>query len=222
MSESTDKVGRFFDDYAGTFDSIYEEERRGPVDRVMDTLFRGVMVQRFEETMRRSADPSIRSVLDVGCGSGRYSVSFLEQGKEVMGVDLAPQMLRLARAAAESQDNPNWSFLEGDFLNMDLGRTFDAGCLMGFFDYIEDPVAYLTKLAGVITGEFYASFPKDGGLLGLQRKIRYRLRNCPLWMYREEGVRDALAEAGLLEVTDFVDLGRDLFVCVRTRDLGSA
>jgi len=219
VNESTARVGRFFDGYASAFDSIYDEDRRGPFDRVIDSLFRQVMVRRHEETLRRSASPDIRTVLDVGCGSGRYAIAFLEQGKEVVGVDLAPQMLRLARAAAEQQANPSWQFLECDFLTRDFDRTFDAACMMGYFDYIEHPADHLARLKELVTHEFYASFPVDGGLLARQRKLRYRLRGCPLWLYRHDDVRGLLRSVGLLDVTEFIDLGRDLYVCVRTRDL---
>ena len=63
---------------------------------------------------------------------------------------------------------------------------------MGFFDYVEEPTLVLQKLARDVTGIVLASFPKAGGLLAWQRKVRYRLRGCPLWLYR----RDEVVETG--------------------------
>lgn len=47
-------------------------------------------------------DVSGRSVLDVGCGTGRHSVRLATRGAHVTGVDFSPTMLAKARAKASS------------------------------------------------------------------------------------------------------------------------
>ena len=71
-------------------------------------------------------------------------------------------MLKIAQANIDTL-NVTADLVLGDYLSIRFDRVFDAACLMGFFDYIEDPVPILKKLAAEVTSEFYASFPKSGG-----------------------------------------------------------
>jgi len=65
--------------------------------------------------------PSARSVLDLGCGTGRHARLLAEHDYKVTGVDLSEEMLAVARAAS-----PNGSFFQGDVRSLRLGRTFDV------------------------------------------------------------------------------------------------
>ena len=215
--ESTRAVGQFFDAYAADFDAIYgHTKRRRAFGRWIDHAFRQVMARRFEETLRQTQNPAICSVLDVGCGSGRYVVAFARQGKEVVGIDLATGMIEIARDHIASLGvGPRVELVLGDYLSVRFGRTFDAACLMGFFDYVEDPVPVLKKLTTEVTGAFYASFPKSNGFLARQRRVRYRLRGCPLWLYAKRDVEDALIASGFAGLYELRDFGRDWYAVVQ-------
>ena len=211
---STRAVGQFFDIYAANFDAIYGHTgHRGMLGRWIDRTFRQVMVQRFEETLRQTEKSAIHSVLDIGCGPGRYTAAFALQKKEVIGIDIAEEMLKIAQDNIHAL-NVTADLILGDYLSVHFDRVFDAACLMGFFDYIEDPVPVLKKLATEVTGEFYASFPKSGGLLAWQRRIRYRLRRCPLWLYSKQEVENALIASGFAGRYEIRDFGRDWYVVV--------
>lgn len=49
------------------------------------------------ELLAREGDLSGRRVLDVGCGTGRWSAAFQDRGSRVWGVDRSPEMVELAR-----------------------------------------------------------------------------------------------------------------------------
>ena len=214
ISSSTRTVGQFFDVYAKNFDAIYgHTEHRGALGRWVDRAFRQVMVRRFEETLRQTEKQAIHSVLDIGCGPGRYTAAFALQGKEVVGIDIAEEMLKIAQDNIDAY-NVTADLILGDYLSVRFDRVFDVACLMGFFDYIEDPVPVLKKLGTEVTGEFYASFPKSGGFLAWQRHIRYRLRRCPLWLYSKREVEDALIASGFANCYEIRDFGRDWYVVV--------
>ena len=68
----------------------------------------------------------VRSVLDAGCGTGRVAVELARRGVEVVGVDISPDMLAKATAAA-----PDLPWVLGDLASVELGRTFDAVLLAG-------------------------------------------------------------------------------------------
>ena len=69
-------------------------------------------------------DPS--SVLDAGCGTGRVGIELARRGVDVVGVDLDDSMLASARAKA-----PDLTWVTGDLLDVDLGRTFDVVVMPG-------------------------------------------------------------------------------------------
>ena len=42
------------------------------------------------------------SVLEIGCGTGRISLSIAAKGIDVVGIDISPRMIEVARAKAET------------------------------------------------------------------------------------------------------------------------
>lgn len=67
------------------------------------------------------------SVLDVGCGTGRHARELARRGYSVVGLDLAPRMVEVARRLGQGSGA---EFVVGDARSFDLGRTFDAAiCL---------------------------------------------------------------------------------------------
>ena len=60
-----------------------------------------------------------KAVLDIGCGTGRYSIYFARNGAEVTGVDLTPEMIAVARRKA-IESNLDIDFIISDVLDVDL------------------------------------------------------------------------------------------------------
>jgi SAM-dependent methyltransferase len=65
--------------------------------------------------------PGAKTVLDLGCGTGRHAGLLAERGYSLTGVDLSEEMLAVARQA-----QPTGSFFQGDVRSVRLGRTFDV------------------------------------------------------------------------------------------------
>ena len=61
-------------------------------------------------------------VLDVGCGTGRHSKALAVRGFEVVGVDISPRFVDLARADA----GPLETYLLGDARSLRFDAEFDA------------------------------------------------------------------------------------------------
>lgn len=80
----------------------------------------------------------VGSVLDVGCGTGEHALYLAERGHDVVGVDLAPRAIELARAKAAERgsraDLRVWDALRVD----ELGRTFDTAIDVGMFHTLSD------------------------------------------------------------------------------------
>ena len=92
-------VARYFDRTASAFDALYDDDT-GSIGW-FNHLFRRGLYERVQQTVRELEGLEAPSVLDVGCGSGRNSVVFVESGaRRVVGIDFADQMLKLARERA--------------------------------------------------------------------------------------------------------------------------
>ncbi len=74
----------------------------------------------------QSLQPSPRSVLDAGCGTGRVAIELARRGLDVVGIDISTAMLVRASLAA-----PQLSWRLGDICRVRLERRFDAIVLAG-------------------------------------------------------------------------------------------
>jgi ubiquinone/menaquinone biosynthesis C-methylase UbiE len=176
--------GVFFDGFADAFDTFYDG-KRSPFMQWVDQRFRRDMFLRYAMTFDFLGDLRGKRVLDVGCGSGPYIVEALKRGAlHVTGIDAAPRMLDLANQRAVQLGLENRiKLVEGYFPETCPDERFDAAIVMGVMDYIEDAPAFLTALRSVITEGAVISFPSIHWFRTPFRKIRYRLRRCPVRFY---------------------------------------
>ena len=65
-------------------------------------------------------------VLDVGCGTGWTSVFLARRGYDVVGVDIAPDMVRLANERRDRDLLRNLEFQVSDYETMPFEAEFDA------------------------------------------------------------------------------------------------
>jgi SAM-dependent methyltransferase len=113
---------RMFDKSADIYDAIYswkdyEAESNG-----------------VREAFERHARRPVRDVLDVGCGTGAH-MTYLRRHYNIVGLDLDPGLLEIARAKL-----PMLTFHQGNMLDFDLGQRFDAAmCMFGAIAYTRTP-----------------------------------------------------------------------------------
>jgi ubiquinone/menaquinone biosynthesis C-methylase UbiE len=80
----------------------------------------------------RELHPEAKTLLDVGCGSGRH-LGHLQEHYRVEGFDLNPDLLALAQARC-----PGVAFHQGDMADFDIGRRFDVvTCLFSSIAYVK-------------------------------------------------------------------------------------
>lgn len=68
--------------------------------------------------------PTMR-VLDIGCGSGVFSIALAKHVQSVVGVDFSPAMIAAARNKARECGAKNVRFVETDFRTITCGAPFD-------------------------------------------------------------------------------------------------
>jgi 2-polyprenyl-3-methyl-5-hydroxy-6-metoxy-1,4-benzoquinol methylase len=209
------RVREHFQGDARRFDAIYED-RKGPLARWIDGVWRGVVRRRLELTRERLGPLEGRTVLDVGCGSGRYCLAYAAAGaSRVVGVDFAPAMIEIAREHARRAGvAERCEFRAGAFPEAVSDGPFDVSTALGFFDYVPDPVPIVRRMRNLTRSTMVMSFPKSREWRVPFRRVRFRLAGCPLFLYSEEQVRRTLAAAGVTRY-DWIPLDRDYVVVAR-------
>ena len=82
-------------------------------------------------------------VLDVGCGTGWTSVFLARRGYDVVGVDIAPDMIRLAEERREFDQVQNLEFQVSDYESMPFEAEFDAALFYDALHHAENEEAAL-------------------------------------------------------------------------------
>ena len=196
-----DTVRERFERDAHSFDAIYRLER-SPFWRWVNTTLRKAVFERYTITFEQAGDVTGKKVLDVGCGSGVYSVDFARRGAErVVGVDFSGNMLEIARQEAQQHGvAERCDFIQADFLDLELDEKFDISVAMGVFDYVPEQVRFLRKMVALTTGKVIVAFPGHSLLREPARRLRYRLSGKgEIFLYGGEDVERIATEAGLRE-----------------------
>jgi cyclopropane fatty-acyl-phospholipid synthase-like methyltransferase len=210
-------AARFFNVFAGTFDTLYDG-KRNPVMRAIDRRFRSDMFIRFAMTFDVLGSLQDRTVLDIGCGSGPYVLEALKRrARHVTAVDPAPNMLELAgQRLAQAGQSDRCTLVNGYFPNVTL-TPCDHAIVMGVMDYIEDPVPFLAALKPLVTRSAAVSFSSTHWARTPFRKFRYDLRRCPVFFYQEAQIRNISRAAGFrdVQVVKIPGAGMDYHVCLK-------
>ena len=102
-----------FETYSQFYDLLYAEKN---YDAECEFL---------ESVWKRYIDREVRSILDLGCGTGGHALPLAGKGYAVTGVDLSPAMLAIAGEKAQTNGiKVEWQ--TGDIRTIRLQRTFDA------------------------------------------------------------------------------------------------
>ena len=210
-----EKVLSHFHADARRFDAIYEESKN-PLDRFIDQVWRGVVRRRLDLTLEKLGDLHGKSVLDVGCGSGRFCIEYAARGaSRVVGVDFAPAMIEVANdIAAKAGLAGRIDYRVGAFPAAVPDGPFDHSTAMGFFDYIEEPVSIIGAMREKTGTSMLMSFPKAIERRVPLRRLRFMANGCPLFLYTAGRVRRVLADAGVRDY-EWIAMDRDYFVVAR-------
>ena len=102
-----------FQDYANYYNLLYQHKDYPGEAKYVQGL------------IRRHA-PNARTLLNLGCGTGKHDFIFNRLGYDVVGIDLSQQMVDLAREEKQNQPSGNVEFAQGDIRTVRLERKFDA------------------------------------------------------------------------------------------------
>ncbi len=202
MSQELVTQKHYWDGQAHDFDAIYSHTK-GTLGNLLDSLFRWDMYQRFHYTLRQAEPIARRTFLDVGCGTGRYSLELAKrQAKRIVGLDISDVMIAICRRrASEEGFEDRTSFIQTDLLEYRPEAKFDVCLAIGLFDYIEKPLPVLAKMRECCRDKAILSFPRLWTWRAPTRKIRLGLRKCDVYFYTIAEIDALLKAAGFPEYT---------------------
>jgi len=115
----TEGERRVFGAYASFYDALYHDK-----DYEAECDF-------LEEVFGEYGEAPVRSVLDLGCGTGNHDIPLATRGYQVVGIDRSGEMVARAREKVVAREKAVGQDLDVEFVvedvrTFDLGRSFDA------------------------------------------------------------------------------------------------
>jgi len=94
---------------------------------------------RYDSFLLSQVPQSATTILDFGCGMGRLTAKLANEGREVVGIDLSPEMIARAREKVQQ----GLSFLCDDFLTHDFGsQKFDCLITAAALHHVQIELAF--------------------------------------------------------------------------------
>ena len=90
-------------------------------------------------------------VLDVGCGAGLLSEALAGEGAQVVALDLAPELIKVARLhGLESGVAVDYRLQSAESLAQEMPERFDAVTCMEMLEHVPDPGAIIQACARLL------------------------------------------------------------------------
>lgn len=129
---------------AGFYDALapeYEREQCDGLSMPLRSRERELALSRIERLISCSD-----RVLEIGAGTGAFSIPIAGRCGELLAVDLSEEMLRLLERKAGEAGLSNISVHAGDISTMAPGVSFNAVCAFSSFEYIADLEGLIRRL----------------------------------------------------------------------------
>jgi len=97
----------------------------------------------------RHAPVSDKRILDIGCGGGILSDAMARRGADVLGIDLSPQALKVARlhALEAGTEHVEYREVSAEALALEMPTVFDTVTCMEMLEHVPDPASIVMACA---------------------------------------------------------------------------
>jgi SAM-dependent methyltransferase len=146
---------RYFSSFADDYHRAFEGAGRRPLHRLINALFRQRTFHSRTAVVRGFLERhgvAGKRLLDLGCGSGEVSLLAAELGASVLGLDVTPEMVAIAREEARRAGLASAARFEvGDVMSAPLDPV-DVTLIVSVLEYYSD-IAPLLERACAATAE---------------------------------------------------------------------
>lgn len=109
-----------------------------------------------------------QAVLEVGCGTGLHLSLLLREGMNIMGADISPHMLRVARERL----NDRVQLVVADAGDLPFkDRSFDCVTLITTLEFVGDPGKTVREALRISRGKVLLGVLNKYSFLGLKRRV---------------------------------------------------
>lgn len=136
------------------------------------------------------------TVLDIGCGVGRWSLRLASAGAHVIGIDLSPTMIGEARRRADRDGvSARCHFFVADVAELALMQQFDLIVGVTVLQHVLNPFRFASAIRSLAT-----HLTESGRIVLLEAAPTRPVRRCdsPIFVARQEDrYHEAFTQAGL-------------------------
>ncbi len=197
-------VAAFYDGIAGSYD---KEQNEGFISALRKAEYAAVVkgLVSFVKTSDR--------VLEIGSGTGLYTLELARRAKEVVAVDVSDRMLGILKNKAKDEQLANIGCRAGDIMDMDFDNRFTHICAFSSFEYVPDLGGLIKRLAEFLEsgGTLYFTTAHNG-FFRFWAQVGNAMRQG-VWLHARgiRQVKRALEMAGLEPVDITTHGGKFLF-----------
>jgi ubiquinone/menaquinone biosynthesis C-methylase UbiE len=96
-------------------------------------------------------DVEDKNILEIACGTGRFTAMLAERGADIIGLDISAAMLQQGRERAQAAGvADSLEYMRGDAARLPFPDDhFDTVFAMRFFHLMDDPEEFITELSRV-------------------------------------------------------------------------
>lgn len=140
----------------------------------------------------------LKSVLEIGVGTGRVAIKTAPLCKDFCGIDISPKTVARAKENLKGFNNTN--IICGDFLNWDFDVSFDVIYSTLTFMHIENKSFAVKKVSDLLKpqGRFVLSIDKSKS-----EYIDFGTRRVRIFSDTEDAIKDYIEKANLKLLKNF-------------------
>ncbi len=158
---------------AHTYDDFYKTE----YGQIVDDLEKRLVSSLLERVPRGKA-------LEIGCGTGHWTVFFQNKGFDVIGIDISEQMIAVAR---EKYPQLNCQVADAENLAQFPDASFDAVFAITVLEFVDNPEKVIKQVKRILKpkGYFLAGVLNKNSQLGREKDSDETFRNARFFSAQE-------------------------------------
>ena len=181
---------RFYDAHAAQYEPKFDK----PVVRRIKRLEEKQVLEFLFEHL-----PPAGRLLELGCGTGLFTLPVAERGYDLTAVDIASGMLDETRRKLERRGMASVTVVKADVEALPPMGGFDAVYGIGLLEYLDSPAQFIRQVAGLLEPGGVACF--TGPTLSLNgliyRTVSWLRKGMRMQLFSSRRLRTLFTDAGL-------------------------